>query len=180
MESFPSLSPIGSAQSAAASNPAKRVLVIKSGNTRRGGTQTKTSKTNVWDKVAHAAAATPVTRQVTPPSSRPESPARNVNMTKTAWSTGGGSSQPSGRRPASPTPVVRKTHSEFPSLPVAPPKHPIVANMRRSNSGGEPFGRGWGQQESNSGEDVADEEEPKASGKKSKKKGKQVLFRVGL
>jgi len=177
LESFPSLSPLGSAQRATASNPSKRVLVIKSGNTRRGGTKTKTSKTNVWDKVAHAAAVAPAPIQATPPPSRPESPARNVNITKTAWSTGG-ASQPTTRPTATPNPVVRK--SEFPSLPTAPPKHPIIVDMRRSNSAGEPLGRGWGQQDTISSEDTAEEDEPRATGKKGKKKGKQVLFRVGL
>ncbi|KAG2173504.1 hypothetical protein INT44_007095 [Umbelopsis vinacea] len=179
LDNFPSLSPIGAAQRTNASNPAKRVLVIKSGNTKRGGTKTKTSKANVWDKVAHAASSTPVaTRQVTPPSSRPHSPARNVTMTKTPWSISG-SSAPVNRRAPSPTPAVRRTENEFPSLPTAPPKHQLIVDMRRTLSSGDIASRGWGQ-DSSSNDDAPENNDPLPNGKKSKKKGKQVLFRVGL
>jgi hypothetical protein len=99
-------------------------------------------------------------------------------MTKTPWSTSGGSSIVN-RRVPSPSPVVRKTENEFPSLPTAPPKHQIVVDMRRTQSSGDTFGRGWGQ-ESNSNDDTTEDDESKANGKKGKKKGKQVLFRVGL
>ncbi|KAG2171561.1 hypothetical protein INT43_008287, partial [Umbelopsis isabellina] len=178
LESFPSLAPSTAAQKTSVSNPSQRVLVIKSGNTRRGGTKTKTSKTNVWDKVAHAAAATPKASHITPPSSRPESPARSANMSRTPWSTGGAqtTSRPSASSSSGPT--VRRVENDFPSLPPAPPKNQLIVEMRRSNSAGDPATRGWGK-EPDSGEEATGEDEPKPVGKKGKKKGKQVLFRVG-
>jgi hypothetical protein len=51
--------------------------------------------------------------------------------------------------------------------------------MRRTNSAGDPSIRGWGK-EAETTEETASVQETGSVGKKGKKKGKQVLFRVGL
>lgn len=99
-------------------------------------------------------------------------------MTKTPWSIGGSTSTIN-RNVPSPSPTVRSTENEFPSLPVAPPKHQLIVDMRRTQSSGDTFSRGWGQ-DSTSNDDTVEQNDPQPNGKKGKKKGKQVLFRVGL
>lgn len=99
-------------------------------------------------------------------------------MSRTPWSTGGAQTT---SKPSTSTggPTVRRKENDFPSLPPAPPKNQLIVEMRRSNSAGDPAIRGWGKEPDNV-EEATGEDESRPVGKKGKKKGRQVLFRVGL
>ena len=205
MKNFPSLEPSSSPVSSG-HGTSSRVLVIKSRNTRAGGTRsTGKSKAGVWDRVASAAsgASSGVSPRSSPHSSRPSSPAPmsfptpNINGPRTAWAGSGHtttsqekknnfpslgkarSSAPGGATSSSSSKKGPEQH--FPSLPTVPKRQNHLMSLRRNASNSQ-LNNVWG------GEQPTEQEQPASGnvsddqpGKKKKgKKSKQVLFRVGL
>lgn len=160
------------------------MLVIKSKNTRAGGTRTTgKSKAGVWDRVASAAsgASGGSPTRSSPQSSRPSSPALFpppvlMNGQRTAWAGAAARSQTADEN----FPAL-KPADHFPSLPSAP-KPASRIHFRRNNKA--ETANAWG---GGSAAAVTADTEPPADegiadqGKKKKgKKNKQVLMRVGL
>ncbi|KAI9494846.1 hypothetical protein BDB00DRAFT_882690 [Zychaea mexicana] len=197
MENFPVLDSPSIAAAPAGHGTSSRVLVIKSRNTRAGGTRsTGKSKAGVWDRVASAAsgASSGVSPRSSPHTSRPSSPAPalfptpNITGPRTAWAGGrstssaaakkgesfpslGGSSSKAAAAAATP-----KNH--FPSLPTVSKRQPLVS-MRRNASN--PRLNAWGGERPSEAESPAEAPDEQTMAKKKKgKKNKQVLLRVGL
>lgn len=184
LQNFPVLESSSERSSAPAGHgTSPRVLVIKSRNTKAGGTRTTgKSKAGVWDRVASAAsgASGGGPSQGSSQSSGPSSPGPIVfptpqlNGTQTAW--GGRSSSSSTKDDDFPS-LAGSSNEHFPSLPSAP-KNSLRISSRRNMV--QPLHNAWGadrsvQEEPEPASDLAD------SGKKKKgKKNKQVLMRVGL
>lgn len=195
MQNFPALAPLDNRTGTHGTS--QRVLVIKGGSTRVGGTRTTSkSKAGVWDRVANAAAhGTPSSRgsspRGSPVSSRPSSPMSfptpQLNRTKTAWAGTGASSSQSSQ---SSSPTVKDDFpamvtQQFPSLPSSGSSrrtHPTVLNMRRNNNNGSAWSPSLDRNSDyDPSESTDDNTEVVSVDKKKKgKKGKQVLFRVGL
>ncbi|KAI8332035.1 hypothetical protein BC941DRAFT_437306 [Chlamydoabsidia padenii] len=186
IQNFPALTSLDN-RSGGTHGTSQRVLVIKGGSTRVGGTRTTSkSKAGVWDRVANAAAhGAPATSsrghspRGSPVSSRPSSPMSfptpQVNRTKTAWA---------GTSSSSPQPPIKDDFPEmvtqqFPSLPSSGTSrrtHPTVLNMRRNNNNGS----AWSPSNDYDSSEYIDTDPVVVDKKKKGKKGKQVLFRVGL
>lgn len=197
MQNFPALAPLDNRTGTQGTS--QRVLVIKGGSTRVGGTRTTSkSKAGVWDRVANAAAhGAPSSSQGSSPrgspvSSRPSSPMSfptpQLNRTKTAWA-GTGASSPSSQSSQSSSPAVKDDFpamatQQFPSLPSSGSSrrtHPTVLNMRRNNNSGSAWSPSSDRYSDYDFESTDDNTEVVSVDKKKKgKKGKQVLFRVGL
>lgn len=159
------------------------MLVIKSKNTKAGGTRTTgKSKAGVWDRVASAASgASGGSPRSSPQPSRPSSPAlfpppALINGQRTAWSGAAARSQATSEEnfPA------LKPVEHFPSLPSAP-KPASHIHFRRGNNVDTVNVWSSGSSAAASNTEPPVEEAVSEIGKKKKgKKNKQVLMRVGL
>ncbi|KAI8368226.1 uncharacterized protein BYT42DRAFT_503824 [Radiomyces spectabilis] len=177
LQNFPMLAP--SDPRPTGHGTSSRVLVIKGGSTRVGGTKTTSkNRAGVWDRVASAAtgASTGTSNRSAASPVRPSSPATYSTPSfanprnKTAWSRSSAAEQ----RAESAVRAAR----DFPSLPPAAPKHPTLLSMRRNAS--ETQLNAWSDRGSDSGSVTEEPPSLDYSKKKKGKKGKQVLFRVGL
>ncbi|RUP52463.1 hypothetical protein BC936DRAFT_145220 [Jimgerdemannia flammicorona] len=183
---FPSLPPPSSPAKNAKSAP--RILVIKSSNTRRGGTRASSAR-SVWDKVA-AVASSPPPRD---PSPGPSAPSKTpqlffptpLSASSTAWATSGGGTTMSRTGSSSGSGEVKRLGSngrqeEFPSLkPVASRASPAVGAVGRSGS--QTDLPAWGAKKDDDWEREEEEEEEEVGQRKGKKKQKrQILLHVGL
>ncbi|CAO3594541.1 unnamed protein product [Absidia cylindrospora] len=195
LQNFPALASLDD-RSVAGPGTSQRVLVIKGGSTRVGGTRTTSkSKAGVWDRVANAAAhgtATPhqsssSSPRGSPVSSRPGSPMTfptpHMNRTKTAWAGTSGTSS-SNVKQKEDFPAITQ---QFPSLPGASRRpHPTVLTMRRNNNNASAWSSSSPATSDNDYFDSTDDNNLDTATsttidkKKKGKKGKQVLFRVGL
>lgn len=194
-ESFPALTSTNGRSVGHASS--KRVLVIKEGSTRVGGTRTTgKSRAGVWDRVANAANSTSSSsnrntggsssNSGSPSSSRPSSPmffpTPQINRNKTAWAgtstTTSSSSSSSKDKSKEDFPSITQ---HFPSLPTVKQTHPTIINMRRNLNNSSGSSSAWSPSSFDNKENDTDEDSIPIQDKKKKgKKGKQVLFRVGL
>ncbi|OZJ05237.1 hypothetical protein BZG36_02291 [Bifiguratus adelaidae] len=201
-QSFPSLTPITDDTS---TNP--RVLVIKAGSTRAGGTRTTT---NVWDRVNRAANnAFPALGRSNSPIPGSASPVRSASPvafpslgTKvgaqvglapsgTAWAgsvrnqnVSSSTSRPqfvgAGSTPTAPIGTKRgSSGADFPSLPMAPKRDLTEFGIRRKSSGHDAWGLKKNANESASEAESVENLQESPKGKKGKKQ-KQLLFHVGL
>ncbi|KAI9263220.1 hypothetical protein BDA99DRAFT_438441 [Phascolomyces articulosus] len=171
MQNFPVLE--SSSPVPAGHGTSSRVLVIKSRNTRAGGTRsTGKSKSGVWD----------------PPISFPTP---NLNGPRTAWAgsgrTSGGSASAKENKKKDDFPSLGKSsggsgsggpQQHFPSLPTAPKRQHLVS-LRRNGSNTQ-LNNAWGGERSFEPEPPADVPDDQPGKKKKGKKNKQVLLRVGL
>ncbi|CAO3651474.1 unnamed protein product [Cunninghamella blakesleeana] len=188
-ESFPALTSTSGRSVGHASS--KRVLVIKEGSTRVGGTRTTSkSRAGVWDRVANAANSTSSSanrsnsgnnsNNGSPSSSRPSSPMHfptpQMNKNKTAWAGTTNNNTSSKKDSKEDFPSITQ---HFPSLPAVKQTHPTILNMRRNVNGSS---SAWSPSSSyDNNNNIIDEDSIPIQDKKKKgKKGKQVLFRVGL
>lgn len=193
-QNFPALTPVNGRSSVGHAS-SKRVLVIKEGSTRVGGTKTTSkSRAGVWDRVANAAnnstsSSTTTNNKIngnngSPVSSRPNSPmffpTPQLNKNKTAWA-GTSSSSSSRDQSKEDFPSISQ---QFPSLPNTKQTHPTILNMRRNNNPSGQSSSAWSPSSSsldnNNNNNDTDEGSSNHDKKKKGKKGKQVLFRVGL
>ncbi|KAI9314552.1 hypothetical protein BX666DRAFT_2029424 [Dichotomocladium elegans] len=181
MSNFPALE--ATPKSPAGHGTSSRVLVIKSRNTRSGGTRS-TGKANVWDKVASAADSASVRTRTSPQISRANSPAPVTfsapaitatvsSGVRTPWA---GGSRSSGNQ-ENDFPALGNPH--FPSLPAAP-KRNTVPGLRKNNSFTSLSAWDNSDRPTNPSSDEPPETEESSKGKKKGKKNKQYLFRVGL
>lgn len=185
MNQFPALDK----REKAAPPKSSRVLVIKGPN--KPGAKGNSKANDVWDKVATAAsvANAPSSKssspqnsaRSSPQSSRPSSPSNSTFRTpsKTPWA-GNSSGSTSEAKKVEDFPSLKP--KAFPSLPVAPPKHQLILNMRRTASGQQLSNSWGGGGSSDEGGDSSAAEESSSSQVSGKKKGRKnkVLFRVGL
>ncbi|KAL0089717.1 C2H2-type zinc finger transcription factor [Phycomyces blakesleeanus] len=173
---FPMLPMASSRPQPQSKSPAPRVLVIKSKGKARAK-QPANSPKAAWENIAPAAAKeksnrSPGISENRPPSiphsePKPMDTYRPARVTAAPLVSPENTSRPSKK-------VGRNGHASdaFPSLPVAAPKHPVLVQMRRNNSNPS---TPWGSDRESENEAPVE----KTSNKKGKK-GKQVLFRVGL
>ncbi|KAI9304703.1 hypothetical protein BJ944DRAFT_202278 [Cunninghamella echinulata] len=193
-QNFPALTPVNGRSSVGHAS-SKRVLVIKEGSTRVGGTKTTSkSRAGVWDRVANAAnnstSLSTTTNNKTnsnngsPVSSRPNSPmffpTPQLNKNKTAWAGTSSSSSSSRDQSKEDFPSISQ---QFPSLPNTKQTHPTILNMRRNNNPSGQSSSAWSPSSpslDNNNNNDTDEGSSNHDKKKKGKKGKQVLFRVGL
>ncbi|KAF7725821.1 hypothetical protein EC973_009244 [Apophysomyces ossiformis] len=181
-EAFPTLE-----SSPAGHGTSPRVLVIKSANTRVGGTRaTGRSRAGVWDRVASAAvdASKTASPRSSPHSSRPNTPpltTTHLPASKTAWAGGSGSGS---HLTADTFPALSSSSSNaaqhFPSLPTT--SRPSFRGRGRplTNTQNNPWDRSQGLSGGEPPSPGEETELPTESKKKKGKKNKQVLFRVGL
>ncbi|KAI8069690.1 hypothetical protein BC940DRAFT_297351 [Gongronella butleri] len=190
VENFPALAPLND-RAPVGHGTSKRVLVIKGSNTRVGGTRsTGKSASGVWDRVANAASAANGTQRTSPrgspSSSRPSSPMLYPTpqiRNKTAWA-GTSSSSSTASPAASSSPAAAKSDfppitQHFPSLPAASRPHTAILKLRQNKAATS----AWSPDGARAAADTQEEapvDTPAANNKKKSKKGKQVLFRVGL
>ncbi|KAG0186272.1 hypothetical protein DFQ28_008084 [Apophysomyces sp. BC1034] len=166
LQNFPVLVPAKSKKPVASPS---RVLVIKDKTTRIGTGKAKAGK------------VAPINPRGTIPVSNPSSVQRTAWAGNSGNSSSSSSSSTSGRSDSkiSPSsgpsqPRSQKTNAkDFPTLPTAAPKHPIVLNMRRNKI---MHDNAWTSKSGTTKSESAD-----IVGKQKKgRKNKQVLFRVGL
>ncbi|KAI9030830.1 hypothetical protein CLU79DRAFT_731682 [Phycomyces nitens] len=148
------------------SESSSRVLVIKSANTRVGGTRTTKSRTGVWNRVAHAAEST---EQSFPALNLPT---LSNGQSKTAWA----SKTQTPEEASSSFPALSQPKNHFPTLPTSSRK-PLGNNLRQYTrqsawTDGSP-------DQANDDFSMTEDSDP-VEQKKKKGKKKQVLFRVGL
>lgn len=183
MNNFPALET--SSKGPAGHGTSSRVLVIKSRNTKSGGTRsTAKSKAGVWDRVASAAsgASSSISPRSSPHTSRPSSPApvtfssASVGSSRTAWA--GGSSGSRSTTKENDFPSLGSSNPHFPSLPSAPKQRHAIPNLRK-NSSYTQLNAWAGERPIVQNEPLEQEESHKGKQRKGKK-NKQVLMRVGL
>ncbi|KAI7874230.1 hypothetical protein K492DRAFT_174733 [Lichtheimia hyalospora FSU 10163] len=181
MNNFPALET--SSKGPAGHGTSSRVLVIKSRNTKSGGTRsTAKSKAGVWDRVASAASgASSLSPRSSPHSSRPSSPApvtfssASKGGSRTAWAGGSGSRSTSKENDF---PSLGSSNPHFPSLPAAPKQRHAITGLRK-NSSYTQLNVWAGERPAVHNEPLEQEESQKGKQRKGKK-NKQVLMRVGL
>ena len=181
MNNFPALET--STKGPAGHGTSSRVLVIKSRNTKSGGTRsTAKSKAGVWDRVASAASgASSLSPRSSPHSSRPSSPApvtfssASRSGSRTAWAGGSGSRSASKENDF---PSLGSSNPHFPSLPAAPKQRHAITSLRK-NSSYTQLNAWAGERPVVHNEPLEQEESQKGKQRKGKK-NKQVLMRVGL
>ncbi|KAL0091506.1 hypothetical protein J3Q64DRAFT_1830903 [Phycomyces blakesleeanus] len=157
----------GSVSSSNNSESSSRVLVIKSANTRVGGTRTTKSRTGVWNRVAHAAENT---EQSFPALNLPTLP---NGQSKTAWANQSQTTEESSNS----FPALSQPKNHFPTLP--------TSSRRSLGNSLRPYVRqsAWADgspDQANDDFSMTEDSDTPIEQKKKKGKKKQVLFRVGL